>query len=409
MAEDFAGQQSIGKREAQEDAFAIIRQSEQDPASDVLMLLADGMGGHAAGEIASTTAIDAFGKHFIRAARSNRPPERLRESLDAANAAIRNAIAAGPELRGMGCTFIGALKMNDRLVWTSVGDSGLFLLRNGQLRRINADHSVGGELAELVAAGKLTRAEAAAHPRKNALRSAVTGAHLKLVDTNAIALEHGDIVLLATDGLDTLSESQITDILAARTARDPRQAASALLAAVEFKVQPHQDNTTVIVYRHRQGGLSGFSSDSKWAVLGRNRGLRPTVVAALFLLLSLLVAAGLMWALSGATDGERPIPPAAHVTEAPAPASQEIIDTSTPPAKTEGEGTADPNGASSTEPETGTSPDAVAPLQTVPPLGTTPPLPSRRPQPRPMLPDAKGNIWSDSAGNAADSRPEPSP
>ena len=67
------GQQSIGQRETQEDSFDIIRQSEKDPASDLLMLLADGMGGHAGGEVASNLTLQVFRKHFIEAARSSRP------------------------------------------------------------------------------------------------------------------------------------------------------------------------------------------------------------------------------------------------------------------------------------------------------------------------------------------------
>lgn len=279
------GQQYIGQRETQEDSFDIIRQSEQDPSSDLLMLLSDGMGGHAGGEVASNLSIQTFRKHFIELARSARPLERLQESLMAANDAIRIAIQRDADLRGMGCTFIGAIKIGGMLHWTSVGDSALYLYRRGTLNRLNADHSVLGELMGLVEKGKLTRSEALAHPRRNALRSAVTGAPISLVDTRSIALERDDLVILATDGLDTLPTSEVADILA-RSPRNPREAASALLQAVERRAVAAQDNATVVIYRHADGPASAMVADSKWALGpdGRRYGFAALAVAAVVLI-----------------------------------------------------------------------------------------------------------------------------
>jgi serine/threonine protein phosphatase PrpC len=265
------GQQVLGRRDKQEDSFSIIRQNDQDPSSDILLLLADGMGGHTGGEVASNLAVEAFGRHFVRGARSNRPLERLQECLQVANEALRLSLARDPSLRGMGCTMIGAIKIANNLHWISVGDSLIYLMRRGEIGRINADHSVLGELMERVEQGKLTRAEALAHPRRNALRSAVMGGQISLKDARTILLEPDDVLIFASDGLETLSPSEIAEILS-QSPRAPREAATALLQAVERRKSPSQDNATVIVYWHSDGMPSAFYQDSKWSFSGSQTG-----------------------------------------------------------------------------------------------------------------------------------------
>ncbi|MCY4260519.1 MAG: protein phosphatase 2C domain-containing protein, partial [Rhodobacteraceae bacterium] len=232
------GRQSVGQRDNQEDDYRIVRiglKDEQDPRSDVLMIVADGMGGHAGGEVAARLACDAFERHFISVATATKPWSRLPESLDAANAAIRDRIRADPALKGMGCTLIGALKMGDRLSWVSVGDSILFLMRRGKLSRLNADHSLYGQFRDLVRAGKMEQSEADGRPKRNALRSAVMGGKIALVDRKDAKLESGDIVMLATDGLESLSDDEITGVLARESGADIRVLAEDVLNAVEAK------------------------------------------------------------------------------------------------------------------------------------------------------------------------------
>lgn len=282
------GQQIIGRRETQEDSLEIVFQNENDPRSDVLMLLADGMGGHAGGEVASDLALKTFSHHFTRVADAPRPADRLKQALEAANDALRAALARDPTLRGMGCTLVAAIKLPDRLVWVSVGDSAIYLLRRGMLKRINADHSVFGELMALVEAGRLTRAEAAAHPQRHVLKSAVTGNPLTLVDVNALALEAGDVILLASDGLDSLAEAEVVETVNERMRLGARAVAEGLLAAVERKAVVSQDNTSVIVYRHQSTRAAG-------AGLGllRTCGQHLSLVA--------LAGAALIMALAGVT------------------------------------------------------------------------------------------------------------
>ncbi|QCP87278.1 serine/threonine-protein phosphatase [Cereibacter sphaeroides] len=307
------GQQILGRRETQEDAFDIILQSETDPRSDVLMLLADGIGGHAGGEVASGLALRAFAHHFTQVARAPRPADRLQEALEAANEAIRGALARDASLRGMGCTLIAAIKLPDRLVWVSVGDSAIYLLRRGTIRRINADHSIFGELMTLVEAGRMTRAEAASHPRRNVLRSALTGGPLTLVDLNSVTLEAGDVVLIASDGLDALSEAEVVEIVGERLRAGPRAVTEALLAAVERKANPSQDNTSVILYRHVGQGAAPART-----VL---RQLAATAAAgAVLALAGLAVYAG----MGGFSDPPTPEPPpgTAEMRAIPAPVEE---------------------------------------------------------------------------------------
>jgi PPM family protein phosphatase len=264
-------------RDNQEDAFEIIAQSEEDPSGDLLMIVADGMGGHVGGEIASNLAVRIFKEHFISGSNEPKVRDRLLSAIHAANSAIGTQIEGDASLKGMGCTLIGALKHGDRLIWASVGDSHVYLLRTNKMRRLNADHSVYGELLELVRAGKITQQDADNHPRKNALRSAVIGGELPLIDVNACALQHGDVVVIASDGLDSVPAPKLEKLLARSTSNGAREISQALLDAVQAAGHPHQDNTTVVVYRHREQGRSALSPDSKWSVPPKAIGFRAYV------------------------------------------------------------------------------------------------------------------------------------
>ena len=132
------------------------------------------------------------------------------------------------------------------LYWISVGDSPLWLWRRGRLLRLNQDHAYRTVLAQRVSTGELSADVAARHPARNALISAVTGEDLELVDLSrrAFALHRNDGILLASDGLLTLSEKEITRVL--RSAWNNGSACQALLAAISDCDHPHQDNVTVL-------------------------------------------------------------------------------------------------------------------------------------------------------------------
>jgi PPM family protein phosphatase len=133
----------------------------------------------------------------------------------------------------------------------SVGDSPLLLYRRGEIALLNEDHSLAPELDRMAAEGQMTPEAAKRDPRRHMLRSAVTGDELDLVDFSGkpLAIEPGDYVILASDGLQTLEPSEIERIIAAYASDGSQAVANALIRAVEAIRDPHQDNTTVVAVR----------------------------------------------------------------------------------------------------------------------------------------------------------------
>lgn len=247
-----------GRRKYQEDSEAVWPgQSPLLPPApavppegvDVLAVLADGMGGHAAGDVASATICRTFHRQFLGGSGST--PLRLATSLQAANEAVHSATAANPSLGGMGATCVGIAVGQQGVHWISVGDSPLWRFRKGRLDRLNDDHSLAPLVDALVADGELTPEEAAVDPRRHYLRSAVTGDELDLVDASGepLPLAAADIVLLASDGVLTLTDREIADLLNEHEGRSPGEIADALIRAVLAVGDPHQDNTTVVVLK----------------------------------------------------------------------------------------------------------------------------------------------------------------
>lgn len=245
-----AGYKIRGGRDYQEDSFLI--KSGREGGNRLLLLLADGMGGHVGGARASELAIATFAAHFEQS--EGAISGRLRAALEAANTAIAEAVAADPRLSGMGCTLVACLVTGDQAHWISVGDSWLWCLHAGKLTRLNADHSMRPLLENMVELGRMTQAEVEEDPRLGQLRSVVNAEELTLVDQNAqpFALQPGDRLLLASDGIEALGAAAIASLAAAR--EEPAASVNALLDAVEDLKRPGQDNTTVVVYRHSPVG-----------------------------------------------------------------------------------------------------------------------------------------------------------
>ncbi|WP_083567444.1 protein phosphatase 2C domain-containing protein [Hyphomicrobium sp. CS1GBMeth3] len=212
-------------------------------------VLADGMGGHAGGAIASRMACETFVKAFGSQNGSNR--ERLVEGLTAANQAIADTVDTNPMLSGMGSTLVGVTFAVDGIEWISVGDSPLLLYRRGEIAMLNEDHSLAPELDRLAATGAITADDAKRDPRRHMLRSAVTGDDIDLVDVSRrpLKIEPGDYVILASDGLQTLEPAEIERIVTAYANDGAVAVANALIRAVEALKDPHQDNATVIAVR----------------------------------------------------------------------------------------------------------------------------------------------------------------
>ena len=252
LSDLLAGGQIAGTRRYQEDDFRILAFRERDGAGcDLLLAVADGMGGHRGGARASEVAVTAFAGRFTTAAGGLKA--RLRSGLEAANAAV-GAAAAEPGYAGMGCTLVACAVAGDDWRWISVGDSLLWLLGDDGLQRLNADHSMRPVLEDLVELGRMTREELAADPSAHQLRSALTGEEMTLIDEGdpPRGLRVGDRIVLASDGLGTLAADEVAQACAADA--QASDAVEELLRRVEAAGRSSQDNATVVVYRHGRPG-----------------------------------------------------------------------------------------------------------------------------------------------------------
>ena len=186
-----------------------------------LAVLADGMGGYNAGEIASSMATAVFKstlegrlqeRGWLRSAPNNRQLEHLLvEAAEAANEQILAASLSQPELSGMGTTLVAALFHPNRLVLAHIGDSRAYRFRQGRLTQLTRDHS---QLQEQIDAGLVSPEWARFAPNKNLITRALGVGEAIEVDTGVHALERGDLYLLCSDGLtDMLSTEQIAELL----------------------------------------------------------------------------------------------------------------------------------------------------------------------------------------------------
>ena len=237
-----------GKREYQEDHFAILDLSSANPDSPsrLFLVLADGMGGAAGGAQASDTVVRAFIERFIRL---GRPLQSLLEScLTEANRQLGEIVHNNPSLAGMGSTVVAVHLNGKNLTWLSVGDSPMWLYSEGELTRLNVDHSMGQILDRMVKRGQMTEEQARCDARRNILLSVVTMEPAEQIDfgTRACSLPAGEFLLIASDGIETISDDEIAQHLA-DSSGDAETAASALLSAVVARSDPRQDNLTFLL------------------------------------------------------------------------------------------------------------------------------------------------------------------
>jgi len=277
-----------GMREIQEDAVVTDFPAGMDVG---FVVLADGMGGHAAGEIASLILVtEVFAELKFKLVdlkkHEARIPEILRSAATTSNACIRDYVSENPHNYGMGATLVAPLLIEDRLYWISVGDSPLYLHRDGEMQQLNEDHSMAPEIDRMVASGLLSPEEGLHHPDRNCLRSVLLGDSVAKIDCPQVPfrIREGDIILAASDGLQSLTNAEISTVLSDNEERSGTEIAFALLTAVNALKDPDQDNISISVikvnrtqasamaipqYRSRRamGGLSqtrllSFPSDS---------------------------------------------------------------------------------------------------------------------------------------------------
>lgn len=214
-------------RERNEDSLVV---------SPPLFAVADGMGGHAAGDVASETAVETLQKFAPTSANV----EDLGQAVINANmAVIEESRKAG--LEGMGTTMTAAVIEKSRIAIAHVGDSRAYLLHHGRLQQITRDHSL---MADMIEAGRITPEEARHHPNRSIITRALGSDPAMQPDLYELTASPGDRLLLCSDGLYSMVEDEQIQSILART-RDPQRCASALVNAAI--AAGGLDNTTVIV------------------------------------------------------------------------------------------------------------------------------------------------------------------
>jgi PPM family protein phosphatase len=226
------------RRENEDNAFA------RAP----VFVIADGMGGARAGEVASRIAIETFERELPG---EGSPEERLADCVREANRRIYEQSRPEHEHAGMGTTLTAAYLDDADLSIAHVGDSRAYLFRDGELTRLTRDHSLVGELIER---GKLTEEQAAGHPQRSVITRALGPEPEVKVDTWTYPVRPGDVLLLCSDGLNSmLSDEQIANVLG--PARSLQDAAGELIDAANEA--GGRDNITVVLCRMEDVGADG--------------------------------------------------------------------------------------------------------------------------------------------------------
>ncbi|GMA29056.1 Stp1/IreP family PP2C-type Ser/Thr phosphatase [Arenivirga flava] len=222
-----------------------IRANNQDSgySGRQLFVVADGMGGHAGGDVASAIAVQRIREIDVPHDSADRAVDALRDALVAANGTLSEVVREHPELTGMGTTVSAMLVADGRMAIAHIGDSRIYRLRDGDLIQQTVDHTF---VQRLVDSGRITPEEAAVHPRRSVLMRVLGDIEPDPeIDTAIVDLVPGDRWLLCSDGLSGyVSEEKVSAILG--TARSPREATDRLIK--EALDQGAPDNVTVLVF-----------------------------------------------------------------------------------------------------------------------------------------------------------------
>lgn len=279
---DVASAVCQGGRDYQEDAIV----TDFPSGSDIGMaVLADGMGGHAAGDVASNIVVtEVFSELKFESAnfaeRESAIPDYLTAAAGNANACVRDYVQDNPRVRGMGATLASVVVVENRLYWMSIGDSPIYHFRGGILRQLNEDHSLAPQIDAMAKSGLIDEETARNHPDRNCLTSVIIGDRVARADCPRLPfrLEVGDIVVVASDGLQYLEESEIARILNRYRRRRSAEIAEHLLTAIHALGDPDQDNVSFAVIKLNHDRPARQALRRKPAGLVEQNMARPTRV-----------------------------------------------------------------------------------------------------------------------------------
>lgn len=242
-----------GRREYQEDALAV---DFSAGAGLGFIVLADGMGGHSAGDVASMIVVtEIFSELKLRANDAAKLESEigsiLHSAVSNANDCVGRVAEESPGMRGMGATLVAPIVIANRLYWISVGDSPLYLFRGNRLFRLNAEHSVKSHMKRLVDRGEMPREEAETHPDRGCLTSVLIGGAIPEIDCRdtPIELRHNDIVIAASDGLQFLSDQDIAIVVHDARALPSAEISARLIRRITDLNDPEQDNVSLCVLK----------------------------------------------------------------------------------------------------------------------------------------------------------------
>ncbi len=259
--ESYAARSEVGLvRGHNEDSFAV---------AAPLFVVADGMGGHEAGEVASAIAVESM----LQAAPKHTDPDALDAAVCRANKAVIEAARDGRGKAGMGTTMTAATVAGDELVVAQVGDSRAYLLHDGVLQRLTRDHSL---VAELVQQGRITEQEARYHPQRSVITRALGSDPAMRPDIYSLNVVAGDRLMLCSDGLYSMvDDAKIADIM--RMQPDPQSCCDILVN--EAISNGGLDNVTVIVVDPLVAGDAAAAQGGPSATEGLGQGGPGTAVA----------------------------------------------------------------------------------------------------------------------------------
>ncbi|WP_375254286.1 PP2C family protein-serine/threonine phosphatase [Yoonia sp.] len=242
-----------GGRDYQEDAIVTDFPFGSDSG---VVVLADGMGGHAAGDVASKIVVtEVFSELKFESANFSDfeadIPRYLTSSAINANAVVRDHVSSHPETRGMGATLVSVVLVENRMYWMSIGDSPLYHFRGGTMQQLNEDHSMAPQIDFMVKSGLLDPEAGKNHPDRNCLTSVILGDRVAKSDCPKapFELDVGDIVVVSSDGLQYLEDESIQRILHRYRRKKSAEIAGYLLEAIEALADPDQDNCTFSVIK----------------------------------------------------------------------------------------------------------------------------------------------------------------
>ena len=252
---DVASVLNRGRRDYQEDAIAtdFPRGAEFGYA-----VLSDGMGGHAAGDVASKIVVtEMFSELKFQSSDTKSFVENVCDVLKGAAVSANACMAAhtsnNPDTAGMGATLVAPVFLRDKLFWISIGDSPLYLYRAGQLRQLNEDHSLGPHIDYMVRSGMMSEDVGRNHPDRNALTSVLIGETIERIDCPEVPfqLRNGDILVVASDGLQFLSNGKIRNVLRDSDDQPAMRIADRLMNELATLSDPEQDNICFSVIKVR--------------------------------------------------------------------------------------------------------------------------------------------------------------